>query len=168
MIAHGLTARPATLDDATAVMEIYNQGIEDRVATFETRPRELHEIQAWFTDAKPFVVVVDGEGDITGYAASFPYADRCCYAGIGEFSVYVRRERRGQGVGVVAMEALINAATKAGHWKLLSRIFPENRPSLALMDRTGFRVVGVHLKHGKLDGEWKDTVLVERLLEQNL
>jgi phosphinothricin acetyltransferase len=97
-----------------------------------------------------------------------PYADRCCYAGIGEFSVYVRREARGRGVGRAAMRALVDAAPAAGLWKLLSRVFPENRASLDLMAWSGFKAIGVHEKHGKLDGVWRDCVIVEQLFPENL
>ena len=91
-----LIARTARLDDAAAVTAIYNQGIEDRIGTFETEPRELAQIEAWFPHAKAFVVVEDEVGDVVGYAVAHPYADRCCYAGIGEFSVYIRRDQRGR------------------------------------------------------------------------
>jgi phosphinothricin acetyltransferase len=98
------------------------------------------------------------------FAATFTYRDRACYAGIAEFSVYVTRGHRGTGAGRVAMTALIDAATKAGFWKLISRIFPENTASLALMARMGFHKVGVYQRHGKLNGQWRDCVIVERLL----
>jgi L-amino acid N-acyltransferase YncA len=163
-----LTTRTATVADASAIVEIYNEGIADRIATFETSPRSVDQILGWFDDGHPVVVVVDHAGQIAGYAATFSYADRCCYAGIAEFSVYVRRANRGQGVGVVGMKALIEEAEKAGFWKLLSRVFVENKVSLALLRSVGFREVGVHEKHGKLDGAWRDVVAVERLLLTNL
>jgi len=163
-----LTVRPATPQDAPAMTEIYNEGIADRVATFETHPRSVDDVIAWFAPDRPIVVVTDAQRQVAGYAATFSYADRCCYAGIAEFSVYVRRSHRGQGVGAKAMEALIEAAAKAGYWKLLSRVFVENTASLTLLDRVGFRRVGVHEKHGKLDGTWRDVVAVERVLEANL
>ena len=128
----------------------------------------MAEIEAWFDHAKAFMVVETGAGEIVGYAVAHPSADRCCYAGIGEFSVYVRRDRRGAGVGHAVMDALVDAARTAGLWKLLSRIFPENRASLALMARCGFKEIGVHEKHGKLDGVWRDCVIVERLIPENL
>ena len=162
------SVRTARRDDAPAVTDIYNQGIEDRVATFETEPRTTADIEPWFADAYAFVVVVDAEGQVVGYAVAHPYADRCCYRGIGEFSVYVRRSHRGHGVGAAAMAALIEAARDEGLWKLLSRIFPENRASLSLMARMGFRDLGTHEKHGKLDGVWRDTVIVERLIPENI
>ena len=163
-----LKARPAERRDAAAVAEIYSEGIEDRIATFETEPRSPSDIEPWFESAYAFVSVETQAGEVVGYAVAHAYADRCCYRGIGEFSVYVRRHWRGRGVGAVAMTALIDAAREEGLWKLLSRVFPENRSSLALMARMGFDEIGVHRKHGKLDGEWRDCVIVERLIEENV
>ncbi len=163
-----LAARPARPADAPAITAIYNEGIEDRIGTFETEPREVSQIESWFAHAKAFVAVTDETDEVVGYAVAHPYADRCCYAGIGEFSVYVRRDQRGRGVGRIAMAALVDAARDAGLWKLLSRVFPENRASLNLMAWSGFKEIGVHEKHGKLDGVWRDCVIVERLMPENL
>ena len=163
-----LTVRPARTEDAEAITEIYNQGIEDRIATFETEPRSAADILAWFDHAHGFVSVTDASGGVVGYAVAHPYSDRCCYRGIGEFSVYVRRGDRGRGVGRAAMASLIEAARADGLWKLMSRVFPENRASRALMAAMGFKEVGVHEKHGKLDGVWKDCVIVERLIPENV
>jgi L-amino acid N-acyltransferase YncA len=163
-----LMARPATREDASAVTEIYNQGIEDRIATFETEPRQVSDILPWFDHAQAFVSVTDPAGEVVGYAVSHPYSDRPCYRGIGAFSVYVRRSARGRGVGQAAMAALIGASRAGGLWKLYSRIFPENRASLTLMARMGFKEIGVHEKHGKLDGVWKDCVNVELLIPENI
>ena len=160
--------RPARLADAAAITAIYNQGIEDRIGTFETEPRAVADIEGWFEHAKAFVAVEDEGGRVLGYAVAHPYADRCCYAGIGEFSVYVGREARGRGVGRVAMTALVEASRKAGLWKLLSRVFPENRASLNLMAWSGFTEIGVHKAHGKLDGVWRDCVIVEQVFAENL
>lgn len=158
-----LRSRKATPDDSAAIAAIYNQGIEDRVATFETRLRSAEDVRAWFQGSHPVVVVERGE-QITAFAAASSYRPRDCYAGIAEVSVYVAREARGCGAGRAALSALIEAATKAGFWKLVSRIFPENRASRALVRSVGFREVGVYEKHGKLDGQWRDVVIVERLL----
>lgn len=163
-----LTARPARLQDAAAITAIYNEGIADRVGTFETEPRTVDQIEAWFEHAKAFVAVEDDQGQVVGYAVAHPYASRPCYAGVSEFSVYIRRSARGRGVGRVAMTALVDAAREAGLWKLLSRVFPENRASLNLMAWSGFKAIGVHEKHGKLDGVWRDCVIVERVLPENL
>jgi phosphinothricin acetyltransferase len=158
-----VTAREATAADAAAIAAIYNEGIEDRVATFETRPRAAQDIEQWFDGRHPIVVVEDN-GVVAAFASSSTYRPRECYAGIAEFSVYVARHSRRRGAGTVALEALMEAAKAAGFWKLVSRVFPENRASLALLASSGFRRVGVYEKHGRLDGEWRDVVIVERLL----
>ncbi len=159
-----LKARAARIDDAAAIAAIYNEGIADRVATFETAPRTPEQIARWFDGRHPIVVVEDDAGAVVAFASTSSYRERECYAGIAEYSVYVARARRGGHAGRVAMAALIDAAAKAGLWKLVSRIFPENAPSRALMARMGFREVGVYRRHGKLDGEWRDCVIVERLI----
>jgi phosphinothricin acetyltransferase len=163
-----MTVRPARREDAPAITAIYNQGIEDRIATFETEPRAVSDVEPWFDHNRVFVSVENGAGEVVGYAIAHPYTDRCCYAGIGEFSVYVRRDHRGAGVGRVAMDALMEASRAAGVWKLMSRVFPENRASLNLMAWSGFKEIGVHEKHGKLDGVWRDCVIVERVFPENL
>ncbi len=158
-----MNARPATLADAADITRIYNQGIEERVATFETRPRVAADIERWFDGVHPVVVVEDDSGTLA-FASTSMYRTRQCYAGIAEFSVYVAREARGRGAGRAAMNALIDAARAAGFWKLLSRVFPENAASRALLQSVGFREVGVYRRHAQLDGVWRDVVIVERLL----
>jgi phosphinothricin acetyltransferase len=146
--------------DADAIARIYNEGIEDRVATFETRLRSGEDVRSWFDGVHPIVVVEDGDG-VVAFAATSKYRPRACYAGIAEASVYVAREYRRRGAGRIALKALIQAAKEAGFWKLLSRIFPENAASRGLVRQLGFREVGVYEKHGRLDGEWRDVVIVE-------
>lgn len=155
------------MDDADRIAQIYNEGIEDRVGTFETRLRTADDVRGWFDGRHP-IVVVEIAGAIVAWASTSTYRARDCYAGIAEFSVYVARHGRGRGAGRVAMQALIEAAREAGYWKLLSRIFVENTASRTLMKSVGFREVGIYEKHGKLDGIWKDVVIVERLIPENL
>lgn len=162
-----MRARPATPGDAAVIAAIYNQGIEDRIATFEIRPRTPAEIGAWFDNAHP-IVVVEEAGGVIAFAATFVYRPRDCYWGIAETSLYVARESRRRGAGRLAMTALIGAAEEAGFWKLVSRVFPENAASLKLIESLGFRAVGRYEKHGRLDGVWRDVVIVERLIPANL
>jgi L-amino acid N-acyltransferase YncA len=158
-----VTPRPAGRNDAAAIAEIYNQGISERTATFETRPRADDEILAWL-GARPVIVVEDGDR-VIGFAACFPYRPgRECYAGVAEFAVYVDRSARRRGAGRLAMHSLLAFAAEAGLWKLLSRVFVENLASRELLRGLGFREVGVYRRHARLDGEWRDVVIVERLL----
>ena len=151
-------------DDAPAIAEIYNEGIADGIATFETRPRTPAEIERWFNGRFPIVVVEADDGRVVAFGATSEYRPRECYAGIAEFSVYVARMARGRGIGRVAMEALMASASAAGFHKLVSRVFVENQPSRALLGNLGFREVGVYERHGQLHGVWRDVVIVERLL----
>lgn len=163
----GIRTRLAALHDASSIAGIYNEGIADRVATFETEPRTVEDVEAWFGSNRVIVVAEDAHA-IVAFASTSPYRSRPCYAGVAEFSVYVAREARGRGAGTLVMEALLAHAEAAGSWKLVSRVFPENRASRALMHKQGFREVGVYEKHAQLDGEWRDVVIVERLLPRNL
>jgi L-amino acid N-acyltransferase YncA len=160
-------ARPASPDDAERIAQIYNEGIADRVGTFETRLRTPADIQAWFDGVHP-IVVVEHHGRVIAFASTSTYRPREAYAGIAEFSVYVARNARGLGAGTIAMRALIEAAKPAGIWKLVSRIFIENTASRKLMAAMGFREVGIYEKHAKLDGKWRDVVIVERLIPENV
>jgi L-amino acid N-acyltransferase YncA len=160
-----LRTRAATLADAAAIVAIYNEGIADRVVTFETEPRSAGQIAEWFTGRQLVIVAESGETGPVAFAASFPYSARACYAGIGEFSVYVAREYRGRGAGRAVLAALIEAATAAGLHKLTSRVFPENAASRAVLKGLGFAEIGIHRRHGQLDGVWRDCVIVERLLD---
>jgi len=163
---HNTTVRLARLADASAITTIYNQGIEERNATFETEPRTVAQITAQLTDKgeRYPTVVVERDGQVVAWASAGLYRGRPCYAGIAEHSVYVERRARGTGAGRVALERLCHLYTDLGFWKLVSRIFPENTASLVLHERVGFRVVGVYHRHGKVDGVWRDCVIVEKLL----
>jgi len=162
-----LHPRRATLADAPAIARIYNQGIEDRIATFETRLRTAADIRSWFGGTHPIVVVESG-GQVVAFAATSLYRNRACYAGIAEVSLYVARDSRRRGVGRLAMQSIIEEAERAGFWKLVSRVFLDNQASRGLIASLGFREVGVYEKHGQLDGVWRDVLIVERLIPSNL
>ena len=155
--------REATSADAGAIAALYNQGVAERQATFETRPRSPGEIAGWLEPDLPFIVA-EIHGRVVGFARVSPYSDRCVYEGVGEHGVYVDAVARGHGVGRSLLDALARAAEAQGIYKLTSRIFTTNAPSRAAHRAAGFEEVGVQRRHGRLDGEWKDCVLVERLL----
>jgi L-amino acid N-acyltransferase YncA len=162
------SVRAAAPRDAAAVAEIYNEGIRGRTATFETTERAPDDILDWFNPSYPFLVAVCAEpatsDTVCGWVRASKYRDRDCYAGIGEFSVYVAGHARGKRIGDALMAAFVPACESAGLWKLVSRIFPENIASRALCARHGFREVGTYEKHAQLDGVWRDVVIVERSL----
>ena len=161
--------RLAAVPDAPAVAAIYNQGIAERGATFETRPRTIDDVAPWFENAARFpTLVYELDGRVVGWANLSAYRPRECYAGIAEFSIYVHADARGRGVGRALLGRLIDEARSRGYWKLLSRIFTFNTASLALCRTAGFREVGVYEKHGRLDGQWLDVVIVERVIVENL
>jgi phosphinothricin acetyltransferase len=163
-----ISTRLATAADAAAIAAIYNEGIADRVATFETEPRTVAQISAQLAekgDRFP-TLVAEQDGQVVAWAGAGAYRSRPAYAGVAEHSVYVARSARGKGAGRVVLEAFCRTYAERGFWKIVSRIFPENTASLALHERCGFRVVGVYERHGKLEGAWRDCVIVERLLDE--
>jgi phosphinothricin acetyltransferase len=163
-----LSIRPAERRDAAAIAEIYNQGIADRGATFETEPRSVDDVAARLSDQIRFPTLVAEDGGIViGWAGLSSYRPRACYAGVAEFSIYLDRAARGRGAGRTLLDALVETAREYGYWKLVSRIFPFNTASRALCRACGFREVGVYEKHACLDGHWMDVVIVERLIPQN-
>lgn len=162
------TIREARQNDADSIANIYNQGIEDRGATFETGLRSSDDIREKLAQHRfPMLVAVDSD-DILGWAELSAYRPRHCYAGIAEFSIYLDRAARGRGIGRQLLTALVAIAQERGFWKLVSRIFPFNAASRGLCRACGFREVGVYEKHGRLDGQWLDVVIVERLIPENL
>jgi phosphinothricin acetyltransferase len=162
-MADEVRIRPAAPRDAAAVTRIYNEGIEDRIATFETRLRAPGELEERIAGGEP-MLVAERAGAVVGFASWTPYSDRAVYAGVGVYTVYVARGARGARVGSALLRGLVERAQAAGLWKLQSLILSTNAASIALAQRCGFRAVGVQERHAQLDGEWRDVVVVERTL----
>jgi phosphinothricin acetyltransferase len=163
-----LHARPASAQDAAAITVIYNQAIADRLATFEAEPRSPGQILPWINGDLPVVVACRPSGEVVGFAAALASTDRGAQAGVGELATHARRDWRSHDAGDVALGALIEAARDAGLWKLLAHVLPDNVTARALARRHGFKEVGVLEKHGRVDGVWRDCLIVERLLPENL
>ncbi len=156
--------RRAEPDDAPRIAEIYNDGIAERSSTFETCPREAADVLPWLDAGERFPVLVAGPKDLSGWARIAEYSPRPAYAGVGEVSIYVDRDARGRGVGTALLAELSRQAAELGYWKLTGKLFPENEASVRLVSRNGWREVGLHLRHGNLEGQWRDVLVMERLL----
>jgi L-amino acid N-acyltransferase YncA len=156
-----LVIRPAAAADAAPLSEIYNQGVEDRVGTFQTWPSTPSDFAERVPGRAP-LLVAELEGNLVGWAGILAYSDRPYYAGVGEYQIYVERSARGRRIGTRLLDALAVAAEGRDYWKLVGKLFATNEASIALARRCGFREVGVHIRHGRLDGEWRDVVVVER------
>lgn len=154
-----LEVRPLVAADWPAVAAIFAEGIATGHATFETAVPRWEDWDAAHLAEHRLVAELDGE--VAGWIAVVPYSRRAVYRGVGEESVYVAERARGRGVGRALLEALVESARAGGLWTLQAGIFPENGPSLALHRSLGFREVGVRERLGRLDGAWRDVVLLE-------
>lgn len=156
--------RAATPTDAEAICQIYNAAMADRRSTFETEPRCAEDFHKRIDAERYPFLVSEADGRVVGWAGLASYSPRPCYAGIGEVSVYVTPEARGQGLGTALTEALAVEAMRNDFHKLLGKLFIDNVASIRLVERSGFSSVGTHRRHGRLDGQWRDVLVVERLL----
>lgn len=142
------------------VREIYEQGIKTGNATFETSAPEW---EAWDKDhLKTCRLVAIENNKVLGWAALVPVSSRCVYAGVGENSIYISEEARGKGSGKQLLEKLIEASEAENIWTLQTGIFPENKASIKIHEACGFRIIGVRERIGRMNGVWRDTVLLER------
>ncbi len=161
-----ITLRFATLEDAAAIAAIYNQGIEDRIATLETELRSADERRQWMAargSRHPVIVAVQ-EGSVIGWGSLNPFNPRPAYDHVADLSIYVERGRRGKGVGRLLLERLIALARQLDYHKMVLAAFPFNATGMGLYERLGFTTVGVYREQGRLDGEWVDVVVMEKLL----
>jgi L-amino acid N-acyltransferase YncA len=161
-----LAVRVATADDAEPICLIYNQGIEDRVATLETELRTQDERRQWMAARGPRhpVIVAEADARVVGWGSLNVFNPRPAYDHVADLSVYVERGWRGRGVGRALLERLITLGREIGYHKLVLSAFPFNRGGMALYERMGFRTVGIYREQGRLDGRWVDTIIMERLL----
>ncbi|HEY0757559.1 MAG TPA: arsinothricin resistance N-acetyltransferase ArsN1 family A [Ktedonobacteraceae bacterium] len=159
--------RAATSEDAAAIAHIYNQGIEDRSATLEVELRTPEERTEWLAmrgARHPVLVAVDKAGALVGWGSLNLFNARPVYAHVTDFSVYVAREKRGQGIGDALLSALEEQAQGLGYHKMVLAAFPTNAPGMRLYERHGFQTIGVYHEQGMLDGHWVDVIVMEKLL----
>jgi L-amino acid N-acyltransferase YncA len=164
VMSNEIRVRDAVASDADGICAIYNAALAERSSTFETEPRGAADFETRIEDPRfPFLVSDRGKG-VLGWAGLAPYSARECYAGIAECSVYVAAPARGQGIGTDLTDSLTVVARRSGFHKMIGRLFVDNVASVRLVKRCGFQHVGVHRRHGRLDGAWFDVLVVELLL----
>ena len=177
--------RAARVADDEAICRIYNQGIQDRVATLETEPRTADERRQWLASRSPRYPVIVAEvaepastsigppteragltvpATIIGWGSLNVFNPREAYRFVADFSVYVERGWRGKGAGRVLLQTLVELGREHGFHKLVLSAFPFNASGMALYEKLGFRTIGVYREQGQIDGRWVDTIIMEKLL----
>jgi len=163
-----LEIRPAHEEDAAPLCEIFNEGVQDHMETFDSEPRAVEDqrllIAAAENDPKHPILVADVRNWIAGWVALGPYDSRIALDDMGEVSIYVRRSFRSYGVGRQLMRGIQDAAAGLGYRKLIGRLLAENRDGLLLCRATGWREVGRHSAHAQLNDGLHDVLVVEHLI----
>jgi L-amino acid N-acyltransferase YncA len=162
-----ITVRRAQDADVSAITAIYNQGIEDRVATLETELRTPDERRRWLSERSERhpVLVAERDGQVVAWASLNRFNPRPAYDHVADFSIYVVREERGRGVGRALLARLIDEARRIGFHKMVLAAFPTNAGGMRLYEAMGFERVGVYREQGMLDGRWVDVIVMEQILE---
>ncbi|EQB87215.1 phosphinothricin acetyltransferase [Clostridium punense] len=159
--------RVGNINDASSITRIYNQGIEDRIATLETRLRNEKDMTEWLTNREErykVIVIEDDDNIIYGWASINVFNSRCCYSGVGDISIYIGREHRGKGVGKILLNALLHVAKEQDFHKLVLSTFDFNKVGHKLYKALGFREVGTYMEQGILDGKFVNITVMEKLL----
>ncbi len=166
VIAQRIVVRPATLDDLESIRRIYNEGIEDRIATLDFDPKSAEEIAQWWAahSGRFEVLVATAEERVTGWASLNPFSHRCAHADVADLSVYVARERRGKGIGYALLQRLIADAGALDFHKIVLHALDLNEYGKHLYRKAGFVEVGVFKEHGRLEGRYVDVIAMEHLL----
>jgi L-amino acid N-acyltransferase YncA len=162
--------RLAVPEDIQSITMIYNQGIEDRIATLETCPKKESEMLKWLLErdeSHKVLVIEDDIGTVWGWASLNPFNSRCCYSGVVDISIYIERSMRGKGLGKKLISALEDTAKEHGFQKLVLSALSKNEAGHHLYRAAGFREVGTYINHGILDGKWVDVIIMEKLLTNN-
>ncbi len=161
------TTRLATLEDIHGIKTIYNQGIEDRIATLETELRTTEEMKKWLkskSDRHKVLVITAENNTVVGWASLNEFNSRCCYSGVADVSIYIERNMRGKGLGKILLGRLIEVAKEQGFTKLVLSTFDFNKLGQGLYKAHSFRKVGTYIRQGILDGKWVDVTIMEKLL----
>jgi len=156
--------RVATVCDLGSILDIYNQGIEDRIATLEEEPKDIDYMRNWFDNhyGRFAVIVVEQDDEVIGWASLNPYSNRSAYAGVADLSIYIRRDSRGKGVGSLLLNRIEQIARENDFNKIVLFTFPFNTLGQGLYRKNGYREVGILKNQGKLDGRFVDVMIMEK------
>jgi L-amino acid N-acyltransferase YncA len=162
--------RRASTDDLESILNIYNQGIEDRIATLEEDEKDIGYMTDWFNNhnGRFAVMVVENSDEIVGWASLNPYSNRCAYAGVADLSIYIRRDHQGKGVGSLLLKEIERTAVKNQFNKIVLFTFPFNTLGQGLYRKNGYREVGVFKNQGKIEGRFVDVMIMEKVFEDFL
>lgn len=162
-----MVVRQAEATDVADMLSIYNEGIEDRIATLEEDCKDMAYMMAWYQghSGRYAVLAAEEAGSVIGWADIHPYSHRCAYSGVAELSVYVRRDWRGRGVGQKLLDELERWARQHEFHKLVLGTFPFNAAGQGLYHKMGYREVGVFKNQGRLDGQWVDVLWMEKVFD---
>ncbi|MGW8427936.1 arsinothricin resistance N-acetyltransferase ArsN1 family A [Peribacillus simplex] len=158
--------REAIETDLNSVKDIYNQGIEDRIATLETETKDQAYMEEWFAkhSGRYKVIVAEQDGEIVGWASLNQYNSRDAYKGVADLSVYISRDHRGKGIGGLLLQSIEKLAEENDFNKIVLFTFSFNQMGQGLYSKRGYREVGVFKNQGILDGEFVDVMAMEKLL----
>jgi L-amino acid N-acyltransferase YncA len=161
-----LVIRVALESDIHSILEIYNQGIEDRIATLEEETKDYSYMKEWFDkhQGRYRVVVAEQDGVVAGWASLNPYSNRCAYDGVADLSIYISRDHRGKGLGKQLLAEIESIAAANSFHKIVLFTFAFNQLGQGLYRKMGYREVGVFHNQGKLDGKFVDVMVMEKLL----
>lgn len=161
-----LLIRQAIENDIVSILNIYNQGIEDRVATLEEETKDYSYMKEWYErhQGRYKVVVAEQDGNVVGWASLNSYNNRCAYDGVADLSIYISRDQRGKGIGMKLLEEIESMAAQNSFHKIILFTFPFNQVGQGLYKKMGYREVGVFKNQGKLKGEFVDVMAMEKLL----
>lgn len=157
--------RQASEHDLDSILNIYNQGIEDRIATLEENTKDIGYLKEWFNshNDRYAVIIAEKENEIVGWTSLNPYSNRCAYAGVADLSIYIRRDHRGKGVGSLLLKEIERTAIQNGFDKIVLFTFPFNNLGQSLYKKSGYREVGIFKNQGKLDGRFVDVLIMEKI-----
>ncbi len=159
--------RRAKIEDVSEITKIFNEGIEDGVATLETKLQTESDIMTWLENRDPrymILVAENTDGEICGYVSLNKFNFKSAYTGVADLSIYIGRNCRGQGIGEILLDELSEEAKKEGFYKLVLNVISKNKRAQKFYEKMGYSLVGIYKDQGVLKGEWVDAIIMEKFI----